>query len=126
MQEHDHKLNKSSIDEKALDDLLSGPNIDKKNAIYNLRKEDLDNQSHEIRNNDLRQNSGLRRIFANRVFILICIWMAAQMILLYLTGFGLITLSDKIIITLLTTTMVEVLGLFYIIIKYLFNDKSKQ
>lgn len=82
-----------------------------------------------------KDNRTLRKEYANKVFYFICSWSIALFIILLFDGFGEINfnifhsllklqfnfhLSDNVIITLLATSFIEVLGLFYIVMSYLF------
>ena len=42
----------------------------------------------------------------------------------FLDGYGIIFLSDKVLITLLTTSLANVIGIFNFVAKYLFHPKK--
>lgn len=77
-----------------------------------------------------RDNSNLelREKYANRVYIFVCIWSTFIGLLILFQGFNWFNfkISNKILLTLLGTTFVEVIGLFVIIMSDLFpNGKHK-
>ena len=52
-----------------------------------------------------------------------CAYMAVSLIIVFLTGIGIMNLDPSIIITLLTTTLANVIGVFNFVAKYLFHNK---
>jgi hypothetical protein len=55
-------------------------------------------------------------------------WMVFVVAVLLLQGFGSRTgfhLSDKVLITLLTTTTINVLGIFYVVVRYFFSESYR-
>jgi len=74
---------------------------------------------HEVK--QLEQNIAERKRYAFRIFCLICSWLGATGVLVFLIGFGLMKLSDSVIITIVTTTTANVLGIMYFVAKYLFK-----
>ena len=46
--------------------------------------------------------------------------MVIVLIVLALAGFGVLLLSDTVLIALLTTTTADVIGIFLVVVKYLF------
>ncbi len=72
----------------------------------------------------LRQDIGERKIYARRIFILICAWLGAVFLVLVGQGIGYhFSLSQTIILALIGSTTVDVLGLFYIVAHYLFPTR---
>lgn len=69
--------------------------------------------------NDRKQNRSERKRYARGVFILICVYLGVT---LALVGTSMFTrLSDPVLITLLSTTTATVVGLFVVVVKFLFN-----
>ena len=73
------------------------------------------------------QNIHEREKYANRIFILICIFLGFSLLIVILSGITIcpcglkyLNLSDAVLITILTTTTANVLGLMIIVINYLF------
>ena len=84
----------------------------------------------DLKNKQLHQDIEQRRIYAKRLFCLICVWLVAVGLLLVANMFpwpmwgiewG---LSDPVLLALIGGTTANVLGLFYIVLKYLFPNQS--
>lgn len=71
----------------------------------------------------LKQDRKQRKTFSVYLFAFTCVYMTATLIVVYLCGLGVMHLSDAIIITLLTTTLAEVIGMFNFVARYLFHHK---
>lgn len=82
------------------------------------RREDLENK---------RQNRNQRKSYANKLFVFLCVYMALVFIVLFFCGFSLFgfTLSDTVLVTLITTTTANVIGIFAFVVRYLFYSKQK-
>ena len=66
-------------------------------ASERLRAE-IDKLNEDIEN--LKQDREQRKVFSLRIFSFICLYMFAAMTIVFLCGFGLMRLSDAVIITL--------------------------
>jgi len=75
----------------------------------------------------LQQNNRERLRYAKWTFVLTCFWIFAVMTLVFFNGYHPATgnrplqLSDTVIITLISTTTINVFGFFLLVIKFLFN-----
>ncbi|PUZ27552.1 hypothetical protein GA0116948_103165 [Chitinophaga costaii] len=69
----------------------------------------------------LRQNNGERKKYARLIFLFTCLWAAMIFVILFLTGFKKVILSDTVLVALITTTTVNFFGFFLLVVKYLFN-----
>lgn len=69
-----------------------------------------------------KQNIVLRRKYAIVTGIGVIIWYVIVLLIVVLTGAKCLNLSDAILITLITTSTVNLLGVLTIIVKYLFNS----
>jgi len=67
----------------------------------------------------LIQDIGQRKEFGNKIYWLVVFWILGILVLLASQGFGVFefNLSDKVLITLIGGTTLNVLGIFVIIIK---------
>lgn len=72
----------------------------------------------------LKQDRKQRKIFSYVIFAFMCLYMAASLAAVYLSGRGFIILSDGVLIALLTTSLANVIGVFNFVAKYLFNPKK--
>jgi hypothetical protein len=85
--------------------------------------EEEDKRRKQLDNDGLAQDMDERKIYAHRIFVLICMWLFLVAIVFLAEGNGNLHYSDNVIITLLTTTTANVIGLFILVTKYLFNPK---
>lgn len=81
----------------------------------------IDKMQEEIK--DLRQDRQQRKIFGYCIFSFMCAYMAAALTIVFLCGIGYMFLSDKVLITLLSTTLADVIGIFSFVAKYLYRNK---
>lgn len=115
---------------KKLNDLLEGSNgiqSEAEEAVHQADQSlinkklliDIDRLKEEIY--DLKQNRSERKIYARLAFKLICSYLAAVFLLLLAVGGGKIYLSDAVLLSIVATLAPNVLGIFYFVMKYLFN-----
>lgn len=94
-----------------------------------LNKDDIDSNplgvQEDAKNERYKKNTSHRgRLIAWSAFI-VTLWLVGVWVLLYLVGLhNDFRISDSVLITLLTTTTINVLGLMIIVLKDLFNDNS--
>lgn len=69
---------------------------------------------------DMQQARNLRETYARRLFVLICIWISSVLVFVLFSKF--LELSDAVLIALVSGSTANVLGLFYVVAKYLFPD----
>jgi hypothetical protein len=83
----------------------------------------------ELRLEEIRQGQAtakdvhfIRKAYVLKLFILICCWLGVTAMLLILAGLGAwgFNLSEKVLIALVTSTVPNVLGLFYVVAKWLY------
>lgn len=75
----------------------------------------------------LKQNIEERKKYASLIFRLICVWVTAVFLLLFLQGFGTwvkFSLPQSVILAFIGSTTLNVIGLFYIVAHYLFPDRG--
>ncbi|MDB6054276.1 MAG: hypothetical protein JWN25_1799 [Verrucomicrobiales bacterium] len=100
-----------------------------------------------ISNRGLEDDIDARKMYASRAFWLVVAWLSSIFIMLFFQGFSahgqgfftgerlgvkfvteqpsLFFLSDRVLITLITSTTVSVIGIFVIVMKYLFPSGKK-
>jgi hypothetical protein len=76
-----------------------------------------------------KQDVAQRKQYAPRLYALTCGWLGAVAVILLLQGFSagtthFFSLGNDVLIALLGTTTVNVIGLFYIVAKYLFPNQT--
>lgn len=100
-------------------DLTQGNNT----SLVVEERERLRNQLMEADIKDRNQDRDQRRNFASKIFFFMCAYMAVALIIVFCCGFGWMHLSDAVLITLLTTTLADVIGIFSFVAKYLYHNK---
>jgi hypothetical protein len=78
-------------------------------------------------NTSFTQNMDERKSYARKIYNLTIGWAITIFVILFLKGWHLLDLSDKVIITLISSTTINFFGFFFLVTKYLFNagnDKS--
>ncbi len=80
---------------------------------------------HELK--ESQQNTALRKIYISRNFSLTCIWLIMVFLIIVCQGFGIahFNLHDSVLITLLSTTTANIIGVLVIVITYLFKNNHK-
>jgi len=119
-----HKPITPERDLKKFKDIFENKEPDKKSSRDNEKKENLHYQDFEADIFNKKQNTKLRKIYANRLFYLMVGWFSLQAIILICVGLGWMTFDPQIIKTLLITSAGKVVGLFLIVTRYLFNRKD--
>lgn len=75
-------------------------------------------------NDNLKQARELRQGYATKVFWLTCSWTVAIFTVLILDGCGVLKLSEKVLITLITSTTINFFSFFYLVMRYLFRANT--
>lgn len=81
-----------------------------------------------LRTEELSDYLDLRRMYGKWILIATLSWITAIIVIVFLQGFKIegFSLSDSVLLTLLGTTIANVVGLFILVVKYLFpENKSK-
>jgi hypothetical protein len=88
----------------------------------------LDNETKRLYNKDYANLIEMREKYANKIFNFICLYSVFVGIILLFEGSHLfgdkIDWDTSVIITLITTTLTEVLGLMFIVLHYIFPNKK--
>lgn len=85
------------------------------------RRTDIQLKLEEI--DDRKQDRDQRKTFSYMIFVFMCVYVVAVFVILFMCGFGKMALSDSVLITLLTTALANVIGVFTFVAKYLFHNK---
>lgn len=96
-------------------------------AIDSEKSDDFLKKYHDLILNDFANKSNMRVVFAKNIFTLVCIYLVVVGLFLWQSGmtFKDFKLSDKVLITLLTTTSANIISLFVFVVKYLFPEDKK-
>ena len=97
-----------------------------------IRTEELIEKRHN--NKNLQQDREARKDYANKTFILTCVWGLLIFVIIFSIAKGSFIfydkwnfkLSDKVLITLITSTTVNFFGFFLLVMKYLFHTKPPE
>lgn len=89
--------------------------------ILDSHRKDVEKKAEEIES--LKQDRSQRKIFSYCIFGFMCLYMAASIVVVFLCGACAMKLDNSILITLLTTTLANVIGVFNFVVKYLFHNK---
>jgi len=76
---------------------------------------------HELK--VIKDQHGLRVTFSWWIFGLVCIWLICVAVCVFLCGFKYhgFALTDKVLITFITSTTINVIGLFAVVAKWMFH-----
>lgn len=91
--------------------------------VTTLTEEDLKNERQKEELESFRQDREQRKTFSYCIFGFMSIYMIIVLIIVFLTGFNVLILSDTVLVTLLSTTLANVIGVFTFVAKYLFHFK---
>ena len=72
-------------------------------------------------NSTLITNASERKKYAFYIFLVTCIWAGLIFLFLFLQAIECFSLSEKVLIALITTTTINFFGFFLLVTKYLFN-----
>lgn len=111
---------KSTVEKNDYDDVV------KKIKQEEWRKLKLDNDAKEGENRGDSQDRDQRKLFAEKIFTFVSLYMFSVFFILVLCGSpSNFQLSDTVLVTLLGTTTANVIGILIIVVTYLFSRKKK-
>ena len=117
--EHEPEVTEEGTDQRG----VGGQDHKENGLVDHLLKMELVEEKRNL-NSNLRQDRNLRKAYANKLFKLTCIWITLIFVMLFLQGFNRLLLSDKVLITLISSTTATFLGLFTLVIRYLFYKQG--
>lgn len=93
--------------------------------LHELEKQALELQLLKAQIQKFEDDNESRREFSRNIFTVTVIWMFLVLVIVIQSASGKWRLSDSVLITLISTTTANVIGIFIIVANYLFNrDKS--
>lgn len=102
-----------------------GKNVAEDVAFENKFAELMNREFRQEELRRLRDDNEGRKSFRNKIFMVMVIWMFFVLAVVVLCAAGQLRLSDTVLITLISTTTANVIGVFLVVVNYLFNrDKS--
>lgn len=88
------------------------------------KAQELENDKKKEDIIDQQINREERQKYANKIYELICTHLILVFFLVFLQGGGFLYFDNSVLITILSTTTADILGLFAIVIHYLFPNKK--
>lgn len=115
-------LDLDAINASQLDQVSDDPDI-------KTVKEELDvERGHrQAQLESYKQDTQERKKYAARIFLVCASWVTAIFVLLVLNGFGAaidFKLSDSVLLAAIGSTTANILGIFYIVARYLFPKRN--
>ncbi|MDR1130499.1 MAG: hypothetical protein LBK96_05915 [Prevotellaceae bacterium] len=86
-----------------------------------LKLTELKLRQEELEGN--KQDREERKRYANDIFKFLRLFLFIILLIVVLAGVGLLSLSDTVLIALLSSTAIEVIGIFAVVVRYLFKNK---
>ncbi|PSJ15926.1 hypothetical protein [Nitrosomonas supralitoralis] len=110
--------------DKPIEEDKNQPDLEISLEDYRQRYQ-INNLAQQLKEN--KENHDLRTKYANKIFWLVCVWLSCVIFGLLLSGFSESTgfiISDRVLITFIVTTTLNVLGLFVIVAKWMFQQNT--
>lgn len=118
------KLSALSFDSKQEDmSDESGATFKDKAEEIALTQQRVDIEKLKEELESLKQDRQQRKVLSIALFIFMCVYMAVALLIVFLCGLFVMYLSDTVLVTLLTTTLADVIGIFSFVTKYLYHNK---
>ena len=98
--------------------------VEEKQAAFQAliqQRIDIEKLREEVES--LKQDRRQRKHLSYALFLFMCVYMAAALVVVFLCGFSVMYLSDTVLGILLTTTLADVIGIFSFVAKYLYHNK---
>jgi len=83
-------------------------------------------EAHSARITSITQDTSERKKYARKFFVLACAWVFVITAILVLQGFGTVVrfnLSEKIVLAAIGSTTLNIVGILFVVAKYLFPKK---
>ncbi len=102
-----------------------------------IEEDDIENERRRLENEKLRQDLDERKKYAHNLFLLMVWWVIFIVAVVLFQGFNIkimvrgdalnnFKLSENVLLALITTTTINLLGLFGIVVTYLFPKQQKK
>lgn len=114
--------NENKAKEVAEETLTILPEQAPKDLTIEYLRAQLECKKEEIEG--LKQDRSQRKIFSYVIFGFMCVYMVAVLVIVYLNGFHVMDFPNSVMVTLLTTSLANVIGIFNFVAKYLFHTKN--
>lgn len=99
---------------------------DSEDRLTKTEEKDWDSEDKKATVRDKTTNTYLKIVFAIAVFCLVNYWIHEVLKIVFLQGYhtNAFRLSNSVLITLLSTTSINIFGYLLIVLKYLFDSKK--
>jgi hypothetical protein len=104
--------------------LESSPSEPDSDVRVDLERERLEIERLRTDLNSLKNDITARKVYVGLTYFLVIVWLGLIIWIIIATGSGWYKLSDTVLVALITTTTLNVLGLFLVVTQYLFPKKS--
>jgi len=104
-----------------MDELLQALNKIPDNIDYEYKKTKLDLLKAQLKGSE--QDIGERKSYAQKIFVFLSVFTGIMLLIVILCGLKVLDLDELIVITLISTTSANVIGIFIYVAKYLFKSK---
>ncbi len=101
------------------------PTIEKLLSLEKLELIKLDTKLKSEELEGAKQDRKQRQEFSNKIFYFLCIFEALVLGIVIGVGAKLFVLSDNVLIAFITTATANVIGIFLLVARYLFNIKER-
>jgi lipopolysaccharide export LptBFGC system permease protein LptF len=95
-----------------------------------LKEQQLDFQVENLRQElkETKDTHDLRLGYSSRIFWLVCCWLVCVAASVFMSGFNFhgFSLSDNVLIAFITSTTVNVVGLFVVVAKWMFPNSNNK
>lgn len=88
---------------------------------FEHKKVELNIKKEELVSNI--QDRTERKRYADKLFVFLSVFVAIMLLIVFLNGFNILKLDNSVIITLISTTAANIIGIFIYVVKYLFQTK---
>ncbi|MDE2999179.1 MAG: hypothetical protein OXU79_08910 [Gemmatimonadota bacterium] len=112
-----------------VEELHSGPDVltDREDKLIDRQRRSEETKKLRLKNRELKQNISERKIYADRVYWLVGTFLVALFTLVLAQGWSAYTgfrIQNNVLIALITGATANVVGLFIVVVKYLFPKVS--
>lgn len=108
------------IENSAPLDIEKSEDITRNDIDRELDRVELENRGEELEGK--RQDRKQRGKFSIWIFVFMGAYMLSVVVVLILSGAEVLHLSDGVLISMMTTTTADVIGVFIVVAKYLFHN----
>lgn len=91
-----------------------------------LEFQDFEKERKLLENQSIAQDIGERKKYAKWIFWMVCGWLIVILGIIIAVGLSGLKLTDTVIVSLITSTTINITAFFLAVTKYLFPNKGEQ